>query len=75
MPGDNGFRLDDDQEAFPCRPKPPERNPEYPVLGSQPGARTFSLKHAQLLAQREDLQAPAAAGTEEGAEAGERADE
>jgi len=34
MPGDNGFRFDDDQDVNPCRPKPTEENPKYSILGS-----------------------------------------
>ena len=37
MPADNGFRFDNDQDVAPRRPKPAERNPEYPILGSEPG--------------------------------------
>ena len=75
MPGDNGFRFDNDQHVAPCRPKPAQQNPEHPILRSQSRARMFSLEYAQLLAQGKDLEAEIVAGTEESAEAGEEADE
>ena len=34
MPGDNGFRFDDDQDVAPCWPKPTEQNPKHSILGS-----------------------------------------
>jgi len=75
MPGDNGFRLDDDQDVPPCGPKAAEQNPKYSVLDSQPRARLFSLDYAQLLTEGKDFEAEVVAGTEESAEAGEEADE
>jgi hypothetical protein len=75
MPGDNGFRFDDDQDVAPCRPKAAEQNPKDSILGSQPGASSFSFEYAQLLTEGKDLEAEIAAGTEESAEAGEEADE
>ena len=54
---------------------PPEQNPEYPVLGSEPGVRTFSLEYAQLLTKGQDLQAKAVTGTEENVEKRHEADE
>ena len=48
---------------------------EYSIPHSQPRARVFSLEYAQSLTEGQDLQAETVAGTEEGAEAGERADE
>ena len=75
MPADNGFRFDDDQDVAPRRPKPAEQNPEYPILGSEPGVRTFSLEYAQLLTEGKDLEAQAVTRTEEGVEEGEEADE
>jgi len=75
MPGDNGLRFDDDPDIAPSRPKMVEQSPKYPILNSQPRARTFSLQHTQLLTKRKDLQAEAVTGTEEGVEGGEEADE
>jgi hypothetical protein len=73
MPGDNGLWFSDDRDVAPCRAKPAEKNPKYPILDSQPRARIFSLEYVQLLT--EDLEAEVVAGTEKGAEAGEEADE
>jgi hypothetical protein len=75
MPGDNSFWLNDDQDVPPGRPKLAEQNPKYSILDSQPRVRLFSLEYAQLLTEGKDLEAEAAAGTEENAEAGEEADE
>ena len=75
MPGDNGLWFDDDQDIGPCRPKPTKQNPKYPILDSQPRTRIFSLEYAQLLTEGEDLEAEIVAGTKEGAEAGEEANE
>ena len=75
MPGDNGFRFDNDQDVAPCRPKPAQQNPKYPILDSQPRARLFSLEYAQLLTEGKDLEAEIVAGTEKGAETGEEANE
>ena len=75
MPADNGFRFDDDQDVAPRRPKSAEQNPEYPIPGSEPGVRTFSLEYAQLLTEGKDLEAQAVTGTEEGVEEREEADE
>ena len=75
MPGDNGFRFDDNQDVSPCRPKTAEQNPKYPILDSEPRARMFSLEYAQLLTEGKDLEPEVVAGTEEGAETGEQADE
>ena len=72
MPGDNGFWFENDQGIAPCRPKPAEQNPEYPILHSQPRARIVSLEHAQLLTEGTDLKTEVVAGTEEAAEAGEK---
>ena len=49
MPGDNGFWFDNDKDISPCRPKPAEQNPKYPILHLQPWARIFSIENAQLL--------------------------
>ena len=75
MPGDNGFRFDDDQDVAPCRPEAAEQDPKYSILDSQPRVRLFSLEYAQLLTQSKDLEAEVVAGTKRSAEAGERADE
>ena len=75
MPGDNGFWFDDAQDVAPSRPKPAEQNPKYSILDSQARASMFSLEYAQLLTEGKDLEAQVVAGTEEGAEAGEEADE
>jgi hypothetical protein len=72
MPGDNGFWFDNDQDVAPSRPKPTQQNPKYPILHSQPRARMFSVKHAQLLAQGKNFKSKIAARTEEGAEASKR---
>ena len=75
MPGDNGFRLDDDQDAAPCRPKAAEQNPTSPILDSQPGTRLLSLEYTQLLPGGKDLKAETVTGAQEGAEAGDQAHE
>jgi hypothetical protein len=77
MPGHNGFRFDDNrhQDVSPCWPKTTEKNPEYPILDSEPRARMFSLEYTQLLTEGKDLQAKAVTGTEEGVEEAEKADE
>jgi hypothetical protein len=74
MPGDNGFRFDDDQDVAPCRPEAAEQDPKYSILDSQPRVRLFSLEYAQLLTEGKDLEAEVVARTEECAEAGEEAD-
>ncbi len=75
MRGDNRFWLDNDQDVALCRPKAAEQDPKHSIQGSQPRASLFSLEHAQLLAEGEDLEAEVVTGTEEYAEAGEEADE
>jgi hypothetical protein len=55
MPGDNGFRFDDDQDVAPCRPEAAEQDPKYSILDSQPRVRLFSLEYAQLLTEGKDL--------------------
>jgi hypothetical protein len=75
MPGDNGFRFDDDQDVAPCGPETAEQNPEYSVFHSKPRVRMFSLEYAQLLPEDKDLQAETVTGTEKGIEEGEEADE
>jgi hypothetical protein len=75
MPGDNGVRFDDDQDVAPGWPNPAGQNAEYSILRVQARARMLLLEYAQLLTQGKDLEAQAVAGTEEGTEAGERADE
>jgi hypothetical protein len=75
VPGDNGLWFDDDQDVALCRPKPAEQNPKHPIPDSQQGARIFSLEHAQLLTQGNDLKAEVVAGTEKGAETGEESNE
>jgi hypothetical protein len=73
MPGDNGSRFDDDQDVAPCRPKPTQPNPKYPILHSQAGARSFSVKHAHLLAQGNNLKTKIVSRTEKGTEKEEKA--
>jgi hypothetical protein len=51
-----------------------EQNPGYSILKVQARARMLLLEYAQLLTQSKDLEAQVVTGTEEGAEAGERAD-
>jgi hypothetical protein len=68
MPADNGFRFDDDQGVAPRGPKPAEQNPEYPILGSEPGVGTFSLEYAQLPTEGQTSPGQAATGTEENIE-------
>lgn len=75
MPTGNGFRSDNDQDVAPCRPKPAQQDPKYPILHSQPRARPFSLEHAQLLTEGKDLEAEIVAGTKESAEAGKETHE
>ena len=75
MPGDNGFRFDDNQRIALCRPITAEKNPEYSILDSQPRASMFSLEYAQLLTEGNDLQAEIITGTEEDVEEGEEANE
>ena len=75
MPGDNRFWFDDDQDAAPCRPKAAEQNPKHSILDSQPRTRPFSLEHARLLTEGNDFKAEVVAGTENGAEATEKADD
>ena len=52
-----------------------EQNPKYPIVDSEPRASMFSLEYAQLLTEGNDLQDWTVAGTEEGVEEGESADE
>ena len=75
MPRNNSFWFNDDQDVAPCRAKPTEQNPKYSILVSQPRTRMFSFEYAQLLTEGNDLEAEVVAGTEESAEAGEKADE
>ena len=75
MPTGNGLRFDNDQDVSPCRPKPTQQDPKYPILHSQPRARLFSLEHTQLLTERKDLKAEIVTGTEEGAETGKETHE
>ena len=70
MPTGNGSRFDNDQDVSPCRPKPTQQNPKYPILDSQPRSRLFSLEHAQSLTEGKDLEAEIVAGAKESAEAG-----
>ena len=56
MPGDNRLWFDNDQDVTPCRPKAAEQDPKHSILDSQPRARLFSLEHAQLLTQGEDIE-------------------
>ena len=72
MPGDNGFRFDDNQRIALCRPKTAEKNPEYPIPDSQPRASMFSPGYAQLLTEGNDLQAETVRGTEEGESADQK---
>ncbi len=73
MPGDNGLWFNHNQGIAPCGPITAEKNPEYPILDSQPRARMFSLEYAQLLTEGKDLQAEAVTGTEKGVEEAEKA--
>jgi hypothetical protein len=75
MPGDNGFRFDDNQYIPPSGPKTMEQNPKYPIPDSEPRARMFSLQYRQLLTEGKDLEAEIVTGTGKGAEAGEEANE
>jgi hypothetical protein len=75
MPADNRLWFDDNQDVAPRRPKTAEQNPKYSIPDSQPRARMFSLEYTQLLTEGKDLKAQVVARTEEGAEAGEQADE
>ena len=72
MPGDNGFRFDNNQDVTPCRPEAAEQDPKYSILDSQSRVRLFSLEYAQLLTEGKDLKAEVVARTEECAEAGEK---
>ena len=75
LPRNNSFWFNDDQDVAPCRAKPTEQNPKDSILGSQLRSRNLSLHYAQLLTEGKDLEAEVVAGTEESAEAGEKADE
>ena len=52
-----------------------DQNPKHSILDSQSRARNPSFKYTQLLTEGKDLDAEIVAGTEESAEAGEKADE
>jgi len=56
MPADNGFRLDDKECSFPSRPAPTNEQPEEPVEGTYPWARTTPLEHDKLLAKSQILE-------------------
>jgi hypothetical protein len=71
MPGDHGFRFDDNQDVAPRRPKATEQSPEYSILDSQPRVRPLSLEHTQLLTEGKNLKGEVVARTEESAEAAE----
>ena len=75
MPGDNGFRPDDDRNAAPRGPQPAKENPEHPIVESESRSRVLSLKHTKLLPKGKDLKAQVVAGAEEDAEAADHADE
>jgi hypothetical protein len=75
VPGDNGFRFDNDKNVAPCRPKPAQQNPKHPILHSQSRARMLWFEYAQLLAQGEDFEAEVVAETEESAHAGDEGNE
>jgi hypothetical protein len=73
MPGDNRFRFDDSPRVPLCGPITAEKSPEHSIPDSQLRTRIFSLEYAQLLTERNDLQAENVAGTEEEVEEGEEA--
>ena len=68
MPGNNGFGFYDDKSIFPSRPKAVKQDPKQSIPSSQPGARVFSVEHAQLLPQGENFKTEIVSRTEKGTE-------
>ena len=68
MPGDDGLRLDDDEDVAPGRPQVTQRRPEESVPGVQFRPRPFTLENRDLLAQGEDFDRGIASAPKEDAQ-------
>ena len=56
MPGNHGFRLDEDQGFGPALPEPAKDNPEQPIGAIQSGAGLLPLEDGELLAKSDGFQ-------------------
>ena len=55
MPGDDGFRLDDDESRAPLGPKAKEPNPDESVPRSEFGTMGGTFQDDDLMPQSEDF--------------------
>lgn len=71
MPLDDGVRFDDDEHRLPFRPEPGEQQPNWPISGREVRLWALSLKHGDLMPQRQDLQLSCGARLKVNAERGQ----
>ena len=68
MPLDNGVGFDDGECRLPFRPESGEQKQKPSIRSRESGLRGLSLKHVDLLSQRQNLQLSRGAGLELNAE-------
>jgi hypothetical protein len=66
MPTNHSLRSDEDQRSLPPRPDSSQNDPEQPVAGTQPKARSFGMESRQLLPKGEVLQQEFFSGAKDG---------